>query len=377
MSSVTSNIQLNAHDIYQKLDEKDGADSKITRNIWEQFRAQTGVQAKEIKWVIEEKNAIKSIEYYLKIHANDSTILQKIADFCGISVNKPDAEKQKNTPANSSEFKTPSRSFTKENMCTSLQFAGVDVEKLDFNLANKHYDELLKNKPDISDKELTEHMINYANGMIRHDNQEVRFAVQYQKDLHKDGENGVFDASEYSEEELEILNDNEDKNLSFVNQSVLQGKKEGNIEKVAEAFHQEAREYIATYDTNGDGEIDVNEFIKMEENELGRKLTDEEKNKIIEYSCRTITALECYKSDEESNNQLDENEITAYLYAMAYSKGEASETTYEEYKFTHDAIKLCTKPLNTLTEEEKQQRKEFISLLKGGHLNLNKPKVGL
>lgn len=72
-------IKLDVNSIYQKLDSMDGSagDGKITNKVWNIFASVAG--GKEINYYILEKNAKRSIGYYL---ANASeTKLQKISEF--------------------------------------------------------------------------------------------------------------------------------------------------------------------------------------------------------------------------------------------------------------------------------------------------------
>ena len=74
------NISLNADAIFEKLDSKDGnSDRKIEASIWNKFAEVTG--GNTIKEYIEEPNAMKSINTYLK--RGGEAVQKKIAEFFG------------------------------------------------------------------------------------------------------------------------------------------------------------------------------------------------------------------------------------------------------------------------------------------------------
>lgn len=74
------NVNLSAEAIWQTLDTKDGTkDGKIEKNIWDMFADITG--RNNINNCIEERNAMKSINAYLK-NASQETI-NKICEFLG------------------------------------------------------------------------------------------------------------------------------------------------------------------------------------------------------------------------------------------------------------------------------------------------------
>lgn len=81
MTNISIN-NLNAYDIWQKLDAKDGSDGKITKNIWDEFRNVIGM-GNTINNYITEQNALKSIKYYLKNISEE--VAQKLANYIGIS----------------------------------------------------------------------------------------------------------------------------------------------------------------------------------------------------------------------------------------------------------------------------------------------------
>lgn len=83
MSQNNVSLNLNASQIFNHLDAKDGkTDQKINAKEWNDFAAIVG--GKTIKYCIKEKNAIKSINYYLNKLSDETE--KSVADFLGVEL---------------------------------------------------------------------------------------------------------------------------------------------------------------------------------------------------------------------------------------------------------------------------------------------------
>lgn len=91
------NVNLDAEAIWQTLDLKDGTkDRKIEKSIWDAFADAAG--GNHINNFIEERNAMKSINSYLK-RASEETI-NKICEFLGWNNSKSDIQEEIKTSDN-------------------------------------------------------------------------------------------------------------------------------------------------------------------------------------------------------------------------------------------------------------------------------------
>ena len=80
-----SNMKVNTNAVFQSLDIKDGnANNKIDASIWNAFARQVG--GKTIKSSINESNAIRSINAYLK--RGGETVKRIICEFLGWDLHK-------------------------------------------------------------------------------------------------------------------------------------------------------------------------------------------------------------------------------------------------------------------------------------------------
>lgn len=115
-------------------------------------------------------------------------------------------------------------------------------------------------------------------------------------------------------------------NTTFVNKDIE--KVLDQPEKYIEAYKQFGNEYVELYDDEkGDGSIDTEELITMEEKELGRKLTEEEKTLTKELAEKRIKFL-----DRNNNDKIDRNEAAAYLWAMSKIVDTKDQKTSHEIK---------------------------------------------
>ena len=194
-------------------------------------------------------------------------------------------------------------------------------------------------------KGIQERILNYAKGLQFHD-QETKFADSWAQ--------------------------NQDSNEKIENASVAEAMANGDMESFKAAFHQMAKEYIETYDNAaGDGKIDFEELIAMEEKELGHELTDNEKEIIKAEALKRITLL-----DQNDDGKLDSDEIAAYLWAMSkINDGQtgksANDITFSEWKTTQESLGILSLG-DDRTQEDMDKYALFSQTLKNGYEGLKK-----
>ncbi len=175
---------------------------------------------------------------------------------------------------------------------------------------------------------LENRIVNYAKGLKAHA-QETRFADAWQ-------------AGTTCDTKLE-------------NEAVTTALQHQSQEEFNAAFHQAAKEYIELYDSaDGDGKIDVNEFIRMEAKEQGRKLTSDEIKMLQQESVDRVAIL-----DQNNDGKLDEDEIAAYLWAMSkINDGKEGKTaddiTFDEWKTAQEAMGILS-GMQSLTKENRMK----------------------
>ena len=238
---------------------------------------------------------------------------------------------------------------TKDVVVKMLQEAGIELSEADIDDVAAKYDAISKYytdnnlEKDVRGLTVNDRILNYAKGVAAH-KLESQFAEQYQ-------------------------NNAESSDLKFVNKDVEQAIADGDMDAFKKAFHQSAREYVELYDSaEGDGAIDVNELIKMEEKELGRALTTEEKELVNTLALNRIAIL-----DINENKKIDESEIAAYLWAMSKindgnDKSTGADITYSEWVTAQESMGILG--LENPTQEEIDKYAKFAEALNNGYEGL-------
>ena len=240
-------------------------------------------------------------------------------------------------------------SDNKDIVTKMLQESGIELSETDiddvtakYNAISKYYadNNLEKDEGGLT---VNDRILNYAKGIAAH-KLETQFAEQYQ-------------------------NDAESSDLKFVNSDVERAIADGDMEAFKAAFHQSAKEYIELYDSaEGDGAIDVNELIEMEEKELGRALSSEEKELVQTLALNRIAVL-----DINENNKIDESEVAAYLWAMsrindASGKSTGADITYSEWVTAQESMGILD--LENPTQEDYDKYAKFDQALRNGYEGL-------
>lgn len=223
-----------------------------------------------------------------------------------------------------SEPKAKSVLSNEEIVRNTLKNANLNPSEADFNDILAKYENIVayynKNSLEIDEAKINERVVNYAKGLQYH-NAETQFA----------------------------LNDGGD---SIVIDGVQEAVQNGDMDAFKAAFHQKAKEYIELYDSaDGDGKISFDELIQMEEKELGRALTPEEKDIVQKDAINLMAVL----NQDENLTTLDENEVAAYLWAMSKindsnDEKTAHDITYKEWSASRESIGILSG--TNLTDEQ-------------------------
>ena len=229
-----------------------------------------------------------------------------------------------------------------------LQESGIELSETDIDDVAAKYEAISKyytenNLEKDARVTVNDRILNYAKGVAAH-NLESQFAELY-------------------------TNDAESSDLKFENSDVQKAIADNNMDAFKAAFHQSAKEYVELYDSaEGDGAIDVNELIAIEEKELGRALTKDEKDLVTSLALNRIAVL-----DINENNKIDESEVAAYLWAMSRindSNGESTgaDITYSEWVTAQESMGVLG--LEDPTREEIDKYAKFDRTLRNGYNGL-------
>ena len=234
--------------------------------------------------------------------------------------------------------------FAKAQVEEILKKCEIDTSDIDVNDVVNKYKTILdyNNKNGITTNQtvLENRIVNYAKGLKAHA-QETRFADAWQAGITCD--------------------------TKLENEAVTTALQHQSQEEFNAAFHQAAKEYIELYDSaDGDGKIDVNEFIRMEAKEQGRKLTSDEIKMLQQESVDRVAIL-----DQNNDGKLDEDEIAAYLWAMSkINDGKEGKTaddiTFDEWKTAQEAMGILsgTQPLTKENRMKTMNANTIIAKLK-------------
>lgn len=208
----------------------------------------------------------------------------------------------------------------------------IDTSDIDVNDVVNKYKTILdyNNKNGITTDQtvLENRIVNYAKGLKAHA-QEARFASAWLSGTTCD--------------------------TKLKNEAVTSAIQNQSQDEFNAAFHQAAKEYIELYDSaDGDGKIDVNEFIRMEAKEQGRKLTSDEIKMLQQESVDRVAIL-----DQNNDGKLDEDEIASYLWAMSkINDGKEGKTaddiTFDEWKTAQEAMGILS-GMQSLTKENRMK----------------------
>lgn len=344
--SMSNNIVLNIKTgdslslaIDRELDKQLKTDVKLGFSEWSSvFNLIKRNQVSTNKAQFGEKDTdIRNGKHFV-VHANEnyeisanvwSQIVEIAKKKMGISTPQasPSAEQPTEAPKEAAEDVVLTNEQKVSNI---LKEANLSVSEAEYSDILNKYENILafaqNNSQEISDEKIAERLINYANGLKFHA-KETEFAQTY-------AQNGTSDAK-------------------IENTGVKEAMNSGSMENFKAAFHKMAKEYIETYDNAaGDGKIDIQELIAMEEKELGRALTPEEKAIVQEEAINRMKIL-----DQSGDNKLDENEIAAYLWAMSkINDGEngktADDITFEEWKTSQNSMGIFSGLDLTATQKE-------------------------
>ena len=236
-------------------------------------------------------------------------------------------ETPKQTKKTGEEIKKDVLEILKENPSIKIDIESEEGAELLENVTSKH-NAIVEWRPNISNEELTERITNYIKGYLYHQ-QENRFGLQGYAE-----ERGL-DAG-FSEEEI-------------TNLDIDKANKEQDLTAYNNAFRQLAKEYIAYYDDDNNGKIDLREFnakaIEEELKELGIERTKENADKIKaiteqveQVSYRIFSNLNVNKEPGELEPFLDENEIAAFHWARNRWEGDGATLTYSEFNDFETAL---------------------------------------
>ncbi len=336
-SSINENVVLNikrGQGLSQAIDEK--LDSELNRNVQLKFSEWQSVfnlvkegQVSENKSQFGEKDKdIRNGRHYIVgqgAYQLTQDVWNKILKIAKNSLGITEEQIQE-APAADADVQTqtvdtPSANGKEEHptrqiVTQMLQNAGINIEELDIDDISKKYEAIKTANPDIEDEKISERISNYAKALKMHQ-KETNFANAW-----KYG-SPVNEAIEIS--------------------GVAQAIEGGNIDEFKSAFHKAAKEYIELYDNaQGDGKIDVDELLAIEEKELGKKLTEEERKIVLSEAINRVAIL-----DANSDNVLDEAEIAAYLWAMSkINDGKTGKTadniTFDEWKTSQNAMNVLS-----------------------------------
>lgn len=268
---------------------------QITKNVWNEI---LNIAKKSLGIATDEKEPDK--------------VVQSLGSAVTDSELKMDVKTPTLTTPNLKQEIAEQEQTTQQIVNQLLENAGINTEGLDINDIAGKYDAIKNTTPDISDEKLNERIANYAKALKAHQTEAV-FAEAWAQ--------------------------NETTNTNIEITGVKDAIIEGNMEKFKAAFHQAAKEYIELYDNaEGDGKINIEELLAMEEKELGRKLTDEERKIALNEAINRMAIL-----DKNDDNKLDETEIAAYIWAMSKINDDkngktADNITFEEWKTSQEAI---------------------------------------
>lgn len=248
-----------------------------------------------------------------------------------MGISTPQASSSTEQPAEAPKEAAEEAILSNEQKVSNiLKEANLNVSEDEYlDILNKYENILVfaqNNSQEISDEKIAERLINYANGLKFHA-KETEFAKTY-------AQNGTSDAK-------------------IENAGVKEAMNSESMEDFKAAFHKMAKEYIETYDNAaGDGKIDIQELIAMEEKELGRALTSGEKAIVQEEAIHRMAIL-----DQNGDNKLDENEVAAYLWAMSKindgsNDKTADDITFEEWKTSQNSMGILSGLNLTTTQEE-------------------------
>ena len=341
--------------IDRQLDNELGVDVKLGLKEWncvfDIVKADKATQQKQYSGA--DNDITKNNNYIVQQGVYEITknawtqIVQIAKQKMGITDSAPDSEE---VPV--AEGTTPvaeEKPEAKDVVVKMLQEEGIELSESDiddiaakYNAISKYYSDNNLEK-DARGLTVEDRILNYAKGVAAH-KLEAQFAEQYQNDV-------------------------ESSDLKFVNSDVEQAIADGDMDAFKAAFHQSAREYVELYDSaEGDGAIDVNELVEMEEKELGRALTAEEKELVNSLAINRMAVL-----DINENNKIDESEVAAYLWAMSRindenGKSTGADITYSEWVTAQESMGILG--LENPTQEEIDKYAKFNQALRNGYEGL-------
>ncbi len=319
--------------IDKQLDKELGTDVQLGINDWtsvfnlvkqnqvETNRSQFGDKDTDVKngkhFVVQAGE-----EYQIK-----QSVWTKIVDIAKKKMGITDKEPEETVVASeeqavSTEEEKTSVQSNEEIVRSILTDANLDCDNSDFiNILSK-YENMVSyaqnNSAEVNDEKIKERIVNYAKGLQYH-KAEAGFA------LNNSGE-------------------------PIIVEGVKEAVENNDMEAFKAAFHQKAKEYIELYDNNNDGKINPDELIAMEEKELGRALTQEEKSIVQEEVVNRLAIL-----NQDKDSALDENEISAYMWAMSKindgrSGKTAQDITFEEWNVSQTSMGILSG--TKLTEDQ-------------------------
>lgn len=325
------NISLNvksqglSYAIDSKLDEELQTDVKLGYTEWTSvFELIKNNQVAENKSQFGEKDTdIKNGKHFI-VQANENyEIKQSVwAQIVEIAKKKMGITTPTAATAAAQKENVTENNAAAQNVKTILKNANIDIDETsdDFNDIVNKYNAIKSVKPDITDENLAERISNYAKGLQYHKT-EMKFAAG-------------------------------DTSTAATIDGVEEAVNTGDMEKFKAAFHQKAKEYIELYDSaDGDGKISIDELIAMEEKELGRALTDEERAIVKEEALNRIAIL----NQDNDKTTLSEDEIAAYLWAMSKindgnDKKTAHDITADEWNTSQESMGIFSG--TSLTDEQ-------------------------
>ena len=220
----------------------------------------------------------------------------------------------------------------------------------------RKYDAIKKAYPDITDEKLAERLENYRKGYLYH-LKETQFGLQgYTESVGED----------YGYSNEVIADETVAKAIKMDNETQNKEEKEEAMKIYKSAYHKQAQEYIEYYDDNNNGKVDVNEFIRKEVATLQEMLGGEELDTAEGNEIQKEAEIKIATFDMNNDKELDENEISAYLWARSNWQIKDSILTYSEYNDYENAIYGVA----NLTEEQGKKAEACDNVLKEHELDI-------
>lgn len=219
-------------------------------------------------------------------------------------------DKNCNSSSNTEEVGNSQEPESQKQIIKNLKGFIKDFSKLPENRQKdliKKYSAIKATNPDITETQLQKRLNNYLKALNAHD-----IELQMGQEILDNGLENALNNSTLKIVDEDIANANDQSSPEFL-----------------ETLLNRGAGYVELYDTNGDEKISLTEFITLEENNLGQKLTDEE----IE-----ATKTKFNRIDKDGSGDIDSIEMASHLYAISRitdgnGSNSTSDITFKEWSF--------------------------------------------